>query len=119
MDMLWRQAPAQKAAQERHDMGLPLQDNEFGEAWRLATTNRVDLNVLVDYAWPRFLQRCGDFISAVGDDQAICDLLAALKPGSVTAPGGLYASALPDPPAAEVSCALQMIAKQCTCCAAI
>ncbi len=65
--------------------------------------NRVDLNVLVDYAWPRFLEHGRDFVAAVGDDQAVCDLLAALKEGSVTAPGGLYARALPDPPADQVN----------------
>ncbi|CAL5218701.1 g412 [Coccomyxa viridis] len=78
-------------------------ENNYGDAWRLATVNRVDLNVLVDYAWPRFLEHAGDFVAAVGDDQAVCDLLAALKEGSVTAPGGLYTRALPDPPADQVS----------------
>lgn len=76
------------------------QGDDFGEAWRLATVNRVDLNVLVDYAWPRFLGRCSQFVAALGDDQAACDLLGALREESVAAPGGLYASALPDPPAA-------------------
>ena len=79
-----------------------MQADAFGEAWRLATVNRVDLNVLVDYAWPRFLEHGAQFVAAVGDDQAVCDLLAALKEGSVTAAGGLYAQALPDPPAAQV-----------------
>ena len=79
-----------------------VQADAFGEAWRLATVNRVDLNVLVDYAWPRFLEHGSQFVAAVGDDQAICDLLAALKEGSVTAAGGLYARALPNPPAAQV-----------------
>ena len=78
-----------------------MQADAFGEAWRLATVNRVDLNVLVDYAWPRFLEHGVQFVAAVGDDQAVCDLLAALKEGSVTAAGGLYAQALPDPPAAQ------------------
>ena len=86
-----------------NDLGSPhLQENNYGEAWRLATLNRVDLNVLVDYAWPRFLEHGRYFVAAVGDDQAVCDLLAALKEGSVTAPGGRYARALPDPPADQV-----------------
>ncbi|CAK0773220.1 hypothetical protein CVIRNUC_004042 [Coccomyxa viridis] len=84
----------------------------FGEAWRLATVNRVDLNVLVDYAWPRFLEHGAQFVAAVGDDQAVCDLLAALKEGSVTAAGGLYAQALPDPPAAQASEDTQSVAEQ-------
>ena len=62
----------------------------------------MDLNVLVDYAWPRFLEHGREFVAAVGDDQAVCDLLAALKEGSVTASGGRYARALPDPPADQV-----------------
>ncbi len=65
--------------------------------------NRVDLNVMVDYAWPRFLDHAADFVRAVVDDQAVCDLLAALRPDSVAAPGGLYASALPRPGPATVS----------------
>lgn len=64
----------------------------------MATTNRVDLNLLVDYAWPRFLGHAEAFVRAIGDDLALCDVLAALRPGSVAAPGGLYASALPGPP---------------------
>lgn len=35
------------------------------------------------------------------DDRAVCNPLAARKEGSVTALGGLYASAMPDPPAAQ------------------
>ena len=35
------------------------------------------------------------------DDRAVCNPLAARKEGSVTAPGSLYASALPDPPAVQ------------------
>lgn len=82
----------------------PLQEDDFAAAWRLATANRVDLNLLVDYAWPRFLGCAARFVAALGDDQAVCDLLAALREGSVAAPGGLYASVLPAPPprAAEV-----------------
>lgn len=60
--------------------------------------NRVDPNLLVDYAWPRFLGRAERFVRALNDDQAVCDLLAALGEGSVAAPGGLYASVLPAPP---------------------
>jgi elongator complex protein 1 len=58
----------------------------------------VDLNLLVDFAWPRFLGRAEAFVRAVNDDLALCGLLAALRPGSVAAPGGAYASALPRPP---------------------
>jgi hypothetical protein len=57
----------------------------------------VDLNIIVDYAWPRFLAHVSEFVHALVDDQAVCDLLAALRPDSVAAPGGSYASALPRP----------------------
>ena len=33
------------------------QDGEYGEAWTLASTHRVDLNLLVDYNWPGFLSQ--------------------------------------------------------------
>ena len=39
-------------------------------AWRLATENRLDLNVLVDYAWPAFLADAPGFVRALDDDQA-------------------------------------------------
>ena len=71
---------------------------DYGLAWRLATENRLDLNVLVDHAWPVFLRRAPAFIAAVADDQALCDLLAALRPGSTAAPGGLYGGLLPAAP---------------------
>jgi hypothetical protein len=62
--------------------------------------------VIVDYAWPRFLCHGRDFIEAVADDQAVCDLLSALRSDSVCAPGGLYASAMPHPDAPMVSCGM-------------
>ncbi len=73
------------------------QEDDYAAAWRLAVVNRVDLNLIVDYAWPRFLAHASDFVQAVVDDQAVCDLLAALRLDSVAAPGGSYASALPHP----------------------
>ena len=75
-----------------------LDAGSYGLAWRLAAENRLDLNVLVDHAWPAFLARAPAFVAAVGDDQALGDLLAALRPGSVAAPGGLYAALLPAAP---------------------
>lgn len=78
--------------------GPPPQEDDYAAAWRLATVNRVDLNLIVDYAWPRFLSHARDFVAAVVDDQAVCDLLAALRPDSVAAPGGSYVTALPSPP---------------------
>ncbi|KAK9834184.1 hypothetical protein WJX81_006434 [Elliptochloris bilobata] len=79
-------------------------DNGIGAHTRAveegARLNRLDLNVLVDHAWPAFLGAAREFVAALGDDQALCDLLAALRPGSVTAPGGLR-SVPRAPPSAE------------------
>jgi elongator complex protein 1 len=43
----------------------------------------VDLNLMVDYCWPRFLSRAEQFVAAVPDASELCDLLLALRPGSV------------------------------------
>lgn len=45
------------------------QARNYAAAWRLATDNRLNLNVLVDYAWPAFLSHAGAFVRAVNDDQ--------------------------------------------------
>lgn len=45
------------------------QARAYAAAWRLAAENRLDLNVLVDYAWPAFLGAADDFVRAVDDDQ--------------------------------------------------
>lgn len=41
------------------------QAHEYGEAFELTSNNRVDLNVMVDYAWPHFLTHAADFVSQV------------------------------------------------------
>ncbi|KAL4420046.1 hypothetical protein ABPG77_007485 [Micractinium sp. CCAP 211/92] len=76
-----------------------LDAGEFAAAWELATTNRLDLNVLVDYRWPRFLDQAAAFVEQVSGDPDIADLLSALEEGSTTAAGGLYAAALLPSPA--------------------
>ena len=81
---------------------LLAQAHDYREAWRLATVNRLDLNAIVDYRWPRFLQHASTFVAAVADDQPISDLLAALKVGNICAVGGLYQHAM-RPPTTEVS----------------
>lgn len=35
------------------------------EAWDLATVNRLDLNVLADYRWPRFRAQANAFVAQV------------------------------------------------------
>ncbi len=42
-----------------------LQAHEYGEAFELTSNNRVDLNVMVDYAWPEFLSHADDFVTEV------------------------------------------------------
>lgn len=65
---------------------------DYSTAWSLATTHRVDLNLLVDWGWPSFLAHASDFVRAVPLASDLCDLLTALQPGSCCAEGGLYAS---------------------------
>jgi len=55
-------------------------------AWLCAVANRLDANLVVDYAWPRFLARAGEFVEALGDDAALADLLCALRPESTLMP---------------------------------
>ena len=42
-----------------------MQRGQFGEAFELTSNNRVDLNVIVDYAWPHFLTHADDFVREV------------------------------------------------------
>ena len=67
-----------------------LRAGDYAAAWRLAARQRLDLNLLVDDAWPRFLDAAPAFVAAVAEPARLCDLLFALKPGSTLAPGGAY-----------------------------
>ncbi|GIL52022.1 hypothetical protein Vafri_7984, partial [Volvox africanus] len=71
-----------------------LRRRDFAEAFRLASVQRVDLNLLVDYGWPSFLTAAASFVAVVSRPSDLCDLLFALRPGSVLAEGGAYAGAL-------------------------
>ena len=73
---------------------MVVQGKEYGSAWELAVDNRVDLNPLVDFCWPAFLGNAAAFVQQVPGDQDQADLLAALRPGSTAAPGGLSGSLL-------------------------
>lgn len=42
-----------------------IQAHRYGEAFELTSNNRVDLNVIVDYAWPHFLSHAADFVKEV------------------------------------------------------
>ncbi|KAL6751051.1 IKI3 family-domain-containing protein, partial [Haematococcus lacustris] len=65
---------------------------DFAAAWALATAQRLDLNLLVDWAWPSFLAAAPTFVAAVPSPSDLNDLLFALRPDSVCAPGGMYAN---------------------------
>jgi elongator complex protein 1 len=69
-----------------------LEQQHYARAWRLAVTHRVDLNLLVDYAWPRIVHNAAQFVAAVRDPSDLCDLLFALQPGSVLQQGAVYDS---------------------------
>jgi len=68
-----------------------LQARAYAAAWELATTNRVDLNLLVDWNWPAFLYDVPAFVAAVPAPSDLTDLLFALRPGNMCDEGGLYA----------------------------
>lgn len=74
-------------------LGAALSRHDYHRAWTLATSQRVDLNLIVDYAWPSFLDHAGEFLGALGKTagEDACELMLALRPGSVLAPGGPYA----------------------------
>jgi elongator complex protein 1 len=69
-----------------------LEQQQYARAWQLAITHRVDLNLLVDYAWPCIVHNMKEFVAAVCDPSDLCDLLFALQPGSVLQQGGVYVS---------------------------
>ena len=71
-----------------------MQEKDYGSAWDLAIDNRVDLNVLVDYCWPAFLEDAPQFVQQVPGDQDQADLLASLRPGSTATGDGLYGGLL-------------------------
>ncbi|KAG2445393.1 hypothetical protein HXX76_000015 [Chlamydomonas incerta] len=80
-------------------LAAALTRRDFAEAWRLAALQRVDLNLLVDWGaggWRAFAApaAAAEFVAAVPRPADLCDLLFALRPGSVLEEGGAYAGAL-------------------------
>lgn len=49
------------------------------QAWEVATTNRVNLNILVDYKWPLFLQNTNEFVHSIQREEVVCSCLGAPK----------------------------------------
>jgi elongator complex protein 1 len=69
-----------------------LEQQHYARAWRLVVTHRVDLNLLVEYAWPSIVHNAAQFVAAVRDPSDLCDLLFALQPSSVLQQGAVYGS---------------------------
>jgi len=67
-----------------------LRAGRYGDAYALAARQRVDLNLIVDYGWPNFLNAADAFVRDVDSADAVMELLEALDDGDVTAPGGIY-----------------------------
>lgn len=47
--------------------------------------------MIVDYQWPKVLDALSTFVQQVPEPGDLCDLLFALRPDNVVAPGGMYA----------------------------
>jgi len=68
-----------------------LRAKRYADAYTLASKQRVDLNLIVDYGWPNFLSDADAFVADVRSADAVMELLEALDDGDVTAPGAAYA----------------------------
>jgi len=75
---------------------VALNDKNFRKAWQIATLHRVDLNVIVDFNWPQFLDETHEFVSAIQSSDDICDLMTALHQWSLFEPGSIYRASLPE-----------------------
>ena len=82
-----------------------LRAKRYADAYALASKQRVDLNLIVDYGWPTFLSDADAFVADVRSADAVMELLEALDDGDVTAPGAAYAelARLYPPPARDAS----------------
>lgn len=68
--------------------------NEYKKALDLAISNRVDVNILVDYDWPQFVEEANTVVQQIDNDHELSEVLLALTESSVAAEGGLYHNAL-------------------------
>ena len=66
-------------------VGASLAARDWQAAAAAVATHRLDPNLLVDYAWPSFIDCAADYVAATGDDAAVADLVRALAPGSTLA----------------------------------
>ena len=67
-----------------------LRAGRYADAYALAAKQRVDLNLIVDYGWPNFINAAEAFVRDVNSADAIMELLEALDDVDVTAKGGIY-----------------------------
>jgi hypothetical protein len=68
--------------------------HQYHDAMEEAALHRVDLNVLVDFQWPKFVDNVGEFVKQVKAD-SICDLVSALRPENCLSQGHIYGCDLP------------------------
>ena len=80
---------------------------DFSRAWSLATYQRLDLNIIIDFGWPtavlpsspsssssQGLSWMDLFVRQVPKASDLCDLLFSLRSENVLGEGGVYANAL-------------------------
>ena len=67
-----------------------LDARRYADAHALASRHRIDLNLLVDWAWPRFLEEAEAFVADVDDPEALMELVESLDERDATGPGGIY-----------------------------
>lgn len=67
-----------------------LDARRYADAHALASRHRIDLNLLVDWAWPRFLEEADAFVADVDDPEALMELVESLDERDATGPGGIY-----------------------------
>lgn len=79
-----------------------LDESDYKGSWKMATVNRLDLNILVDYRWPRFLYHAADFLLAVGSDMEVATFIASLNENSCVDVGGAYHNLVPSTCASNV-----------------
>ena len=68
-----------------------IDSNNFATAAKISARHRVDFNLIIDRAWPRFLSKAYEFVKDVDDPDVVAEVLECLDSGDVTAAGKPYA----------------------------